>query len=913
MKKTLLLSLVALAASAQAQMLTPQTAPEPVQFSSSSRADGYYEFSYANLQDVSRCGAYGDANVDYRVCIVLNQPDMVGYKIYGVKVYGYLDRATNRWTTEGLKDFSAWMNSDANNVAPNIAMKAFTPENGYGEVFFDEPYEITSSGVAVGYNFSRVPKDSVSASLWSITSMPVSFSSPKGLENSFLWTTGKSNFASFSDLYGASTLVVYMKKDDVTADCMKIQRVYGKPLFNPNDPLKINLMVTNTGSNSISNITYSYTLNGQTQEKTLSFASPMKVNVGLESKITVDLGTLAEGGLYPCNLTITKVNGQDNTSADKSIDFQIKIKTDGPKPEYQVVFSHGDDNAQQKYMGLNRKTTYFAAMKLQNPAFSGMTIVGAEVVGLLNSGITNPQIWLTKELNTAMDRTIDCVDGEITGGKLECFFDFPTVLTDDGIYIGYNLTVEQLDATTGYPIPYYNVEKVPNSMFMMNPGSEWYDYANMFGPLTIRVYLQGDVVDNGAVFGALQSSTIYPQGQPITIAYDIINKGTTVIENIDYSYVLDDQSRAVGFKETNIKGVPGATRTVEFPLPELNAKGLHALSMSIDKVNGVANTAQGHEVSSTLCVPTFEPKKRPLMEEFTGLWCGWCPRGWMAMKLMNERDSTFIGAAYHYNDAMQVTNDFPVLVSSYPGASIDRGAIVDPFYGSYNPQQMGIQKNYDAAKLTQAYADLGVSPVWSQDSTKLTVTGTATFGAAENGQYSLGFIIIENDLFNADGEWKQVNYYGTNPGSATGVLAPLETMGKLIGDKFYCDDMVYDEVVINADYASGIEGSLPAQIELDKPYQVTKTFDMSKVMSLTDYNLLMDRNKVEIIMVLVTPEGRVGNAIKVPASGQNSGIGSIATDDAQPIFFDLMGRRVANPSSGIYIMKRGSKSVKVIL
>lgn len=44
----------------------------------------------------------------------------------------------------------------------------------------------------------------------------------------------------------------------------------------------------------------------------------------------------------------------------------------------------------------------------------------------------------------------------------------------------------------------------------------------------------------------------------------------------------------------------------------------------------------------------------------------------------------------------------------------------------------------------------------------------------------------------------------------------------------------------------------------------------------------------------------------------NSGVGSVAADEAAPEYYTLQGVRVENPSAGIYICRRGSKVSKVI-
>lgn len=54
-------------------------------------------------------------------------------------------------------------------------------------------------------------------------------------------------------------------------------------------------------------------------------------------------------------------------------------------------------------------------------------------------------------------------------------------------------------------------------------------------------------------------------------------------------------------------------------------------------------------------------------------------------------------------------------------------------------------------------------------------------------------------------------------------------------------------------------------------------------------------------------------AKKVTLGGATTGVGRIDSDDADPVWYDLLGRRVDNPSGGIFIRVCGGKSEKCIL
>jgi hypothetical protein len=87
-------------------------------------------------------------------------------------------------------------------------------------------------------------------------------------------------------------------------------------------------------------------------------------------------------------------------------------------------------------------------------------------------------------------------------------------------------------------------------------------------------------------------------------------------------------------------------------------------------------------------------EKNVVIEEGTGTWCGWCPRGAVAMEYMYDTYPTrFIGVAVHNADPMTVTEyDDGANLSGFPGCNVDR-ALKDEsvsstlFEGYYNARK----------------------------------------------------------------------------------------------------------------------------------------------------------------------------------------------------------------------------------
>jgi hypothetical protein len=70
------------------------------------------------------------------------------------------------------------------------------------------------------------------------------------------------------------------------------------------------------------------------------------------------------------------------------------------------------------------------------------------------------------------------------------------------------------------------------------------------------------------------------------------------------------------------------------------------------------------------------PTKKVLLEEFTGSWCGWCPRGIYAIQQLEAKyPNSFIPVSFHNSDPMQISTGQDTLestVTGYPDGWIDR-------------------------------------------------------------------------------------------------------------------------------------------------------------------------------------------------------------------------------------------------
>jgi hypothetical protein len=208
-----------------------------------------------------------------------------------------------------------------------------------------------------------------------------------------------------------------------------------------------------------------------------------------------------------------------------------------------------------------------------------------------------------------------------------------------------------------------------------------------------------------------------------------------------------------------------------------------ALTVTITQVNAASDSDPSNNSDGALINTVSQlADKNVVIEEGTGTWCGWCPRGAVAMAYMaTNYPDDFIGIAVHNGDPMTVTEyDNGANLSGYPGCNVDR-AMLD----------QGVSQaafvNYYNARVDLA-VPAAITAVSSGAGSSATIDVTATFYtpfAAAN--YRLGVIIIEDGVTGTSSGYNQNNYYA---GGANGAMGGYENLPASVP----AAQMVYDHV-----------------------------------------------------------------------------------------------------------------------
>ena len=588
----------------------------------------------------------------------------------------------------------------------------------------------------------------------------------------------------------------------------------------------------------------------------------------------------------------------------------------------KIVFSgNRGDASGVKYFGTQKKENYDVAVILADRNLKGKKISAIRAPFHSSENISNVKVWISKKLtidNKVNVPDVMSLDAAFDGTTASATLPEAYTIDSDTLYVGYSFDVTALDDYSKYPIAVAS-EKNDAGFFLHTSRTyrKWMDRASN-GSSALEVELDGAAADAA---GIVAPANVYGQvNTPTNVTLTLRNHGYNGVKSVKYSYVAGDQTGSGQIElSAPLPAYYNASASVDVQLGEMSLKGKYPLKISIDEVNGVANAEAGYDESEYVVYNSL-PKRNPVMEEYTGTWCGWCPRGFVALAVMNRLHPDFIGLSYHNGDAMEVMSSsmFPANVSGFPAADMDRkyGSGVDPYYGLDN-SDLGIENLWKSEAAEIAPASAAVEAAYKDGGDKIAAKATFVFPEDLNDadKYKVEFVLVADDLHGTGSAWEQHNYYtASDKGSLTSPEGDPFFEGNSVIADLHFDDVVVATTRLSSDGLA----QLPATVSEDEPVEVTGEFNTADVVSTSGAQLIQDASKLRIVALLIAEDGTIANAAKASVAGGETGISAIGAgnggvNDAVVAVYDLQGQRVATTQPGVNIVKMASgKTVKVV-
>ena len=562
----------------------------------------------------------------------------------------------------------------------------------------------------------------------------------------------------------------------------------------------------------------------------------------------------------------------------------------------QVWFSNADNGEGWYAFGTEKIEKYSAAVFIPQDLMGTENLkIGGVSINMGTPNFKNLKVWISTSLpNVGMSgdvMTMNVSNSLITVDKYSNvsfgqFYDVP----EGGVYVGYTFDVTSLSNYGNMPISYAMATQQREGSFFVNTTSmgEWLTDSEV--KLMMNVLVECDAKDNSVKaddFGTAYT-VLGTQGE---VGVRLTNTGGNAVRTIAYTVTTDGK---VSEERTAGVNLPNMTSSDFYSLV-LDADETttpHAKTITITKVNGQPNNAADPTADGTLITVTHKPTYRPVIEEFTGTWCGWCPYGIAGMKSAHKKygDKVVLIAA-HASDIMAIDDYSPILslVSSYPSAFFNREV-------SFYPNSGNMSILIDQSLHRTTVADIDTKAYWdSEDQKGINLYTTTTFVYDSNeANYGIAYVLLANGLTGTTASWAQSNNLSGQSGSDTEMLEWYTSGTKVTGLK-------YDHVAIGAwGIKEGLAESLAPQITAGKEQKLAYT------LSIEGNSLVQDKSQLSVVTLLIdNATGIIMNATqtKIEAPEANS-INSITSSPNQPVkYYNLQGQEVGDDYRGIVVTK----------
>lgn len=454
------------------------------------------------------------------------------------------------------------------------------------------------------------------------------------------------------------------------------------------------------------------------------------------------------------------------------------------------------------------------------------------------------------------------------------------------------------------------------------PEYKWTDYATLF--CFVETEGAGGFPHSDIHFEEVKVSRCFTGDSRVPLNATFTNYGVDPIMTARFNVTIGDKVQTIRFRD-GIKFLEVGSLADNIEAPETPVRT--PMNISVSHINGKEVSLNTNINGSIVAIDEDDNVQRmPVVEENTGTWCGWCPRGILGMEKLRQRYGEDIALIAIHTGADQKANGMmDELLGTFgaggaPTCLVNRKLVCDPYTGS-SGKLFGIAQETDGMMNLVTEATMKFDRVVrSSDKKRIGVRTNVNFAInCAESPYTLTYVVTEDDLKYAT----QANYYVTQT-----TAAEREQYRQSAPDLYELTQKpnpwrpVYNDVMEYCAAPMGINGSLDGTIEKGTPKVHQYTITIPSYTNGT--SLVTNLDNCRLIALLLDKESlEVVNATQirledVPVDDSDALLEGIDTvlrpNDAegqnlQGTTFDLQGRVASATSKGLLI-KNGTKILK---
>ncbi|MCL2596976.1 MAG: Omp28-related outer membrane protein [Paludibacter sp.] len=451
------------------------------------------------------------------------------------------------------------------------------------------------------------------------------------------------------------------------------------------------------------------------------------------------------------------------------------------------------------------------------PVATANALVGNKITkikfGVCAQGVSlsNAMVFISESLGgePVVSQTVE----SITDGWNEVTLTTPyEIESNTEFYVGYSYKT-----SGGYPLAIDLTTFDPDNGGFIAIGTNWTTLTAEGFDCNLALYttVEGDNLPQYDLdLTNLNLPNYYLTGSNIGLKGSVTNRAAKTITSFEVIYKIGNNDEKT-YIVSNVN-IPNYA-SYDFTVPNISTtqQGAVPVSVRIGQLNGNKVDVYQSNNSKNTVINSYPVLflKKTVVEEGTGTWCGWCPRGIVGMRTMAATyPDKFIGIAVHNGDPMAVTAyNSGMGFSGFPNAAINRAFLVDP----------------NATDLDKALSQADEYFIYGIEITNAQINGSTidatvkiTSAVDTVVNQNVAFVIVENDVTGTGSGYNQQNYYANN---YAGPMGGFESLPSVIP----ASQMVYQEVARGIFPSfNGAAGSVPSNLTANVPVTFSYTINL---------------------------------------------------------------------------------------